>query len=92
MPQTALSAKHCFDIRVQAAPGVNIGSVSLGQRAVVTVTGGTLVGSGIDAEVVPGGGDWILADTKTGWLTLDVRIVAKTKEGVGLYIRYVSSP
>jgi hypothetical protein len=56
MPQTTLTA----------TPGVNVGPVSLGQRAVVAVTGGTLVVSGIDAETVPGEEDWLLEDSQGG--------------------------
>jgi Protein of unknown function (DUF3237) len=92
MPQTSLSVKHCFELRAQLAPAIHIGRTSSGQRAIVHVTGGTVVGSGINATLVPGGGDWLLADPDKGWFTLDVRIAAKTEDGATFYIQYVPQP
>jgi len=57
-------------------------------RYAVPVTYGFLEGSGIKAQLVQGGSDWILMDTTTNVAHLDVRTQARTAEGDVIYIKY----
>ncbi|KAJ9494967.1 hypothetical protein LTR99_001298 [Exophiala xenobiotica] len=57
-------------------------------RIVVPITHGFIKGSGLEAEILPGGGDWILLDTSTGVAHLDVRTQARTSDGHELYVHY----
>ncbi|KAK7890391.1 hypothetical protein LTR67_008277 [Exophiala xenobiotica] len=57
-------------------------------RIVVPITHGFIKGSGLEAEILPGGGDWILLDTSTGVAHLDVRTQARTADGHELYVHY----
>ena len=57
-------------------------------RYAAPVTHGSFEGSGINAQIIQGGSDWLLVDTQTGVATLDVRTQARTLGGDSIYIRY----
>jgi len=63
------------------------------QRIVVPVTSGFIRGTGpaegLEAEILPSSGDWLLLDTSTGTAHLDVRVSARTPAGEGIYIHYL---
>jgi hypothetical protein len=66
-----------------------LGSIRGGpHRYAIPVTHGFLEGSGIKAQLVQGGSDWLLLDTATGVAQLDVRTQARTSEGDSIYIHY----
>lgn len=66
-----------------------LGSVKGGaHRYVVPVTGGFVSGSGLEAEILPGGADWLLLDTTTGTAHLDIRFQARSKDGDMIYGHY----
>jgi hypothetical protein len=68
---------------------LQLGSVRGGtQRVFIPVTGGHIKGPGIDATVLPGGGDWLLLDTASATAHLDVRAQAQTTEGEIIYAHY----
>jgi hypothetical protein len=92
MPETTLNVTHRFHMRVSMAPPIIVGESMAGNRSIVYVTGGTISGPGMEASVIPGGGDWLLTDPKGEWFTLDVRIAAKTNDGANIYLRYVYTP
>lgn len=59
------------------------------ERIIVPIISGFLKGpDGYEAEVLPGGGDWILRDPSTGVAHLDVRTMARTAAGHSTYIHY----
>src|SRR5438046_9962054 len=57
-------------------------------RTIVPVTHGLLEGSGVKAQLVQGGSDWLRIDTTAGVGHLDVRLQAKTEEGEYIHICY----
>jgi hypothetical protein len=57
-------------------------------RYIVPVTHGFLEGSGIKAQLVQGGSDWLLLDPTTGVAHLDIRTQARTEAGDLIYIFY----
>jgi Protein of unknown function (DUF3237) len=57
-------------------------------RYVIPVTHGTLEGSGIKAQLVQGGSDWVLLDPTTGVAHLDIRTQARTADGDLIFIFY----
>lgn len=58
---------------------------------VVPVTGGTLEGPALQAEVIPGtAADWLRVEPD-GTAHMDVRLTARTKEGELLYVRYTGT-
>ncbi|OAA68553.1 Outer membrane protein, beta-barrel [Niveomyces insectorum RCEF 264] len=57
-------------------------------RVIVPIVSGFLNGPNFEAEIVPGGGDWILRDPSTGVAHLDVRTMARTADGHSTYIHY----
>ena len=66
-----------------------LGSIKGGaHRYAAPVTHGFFKGSGIEAQIIQGGSDWLLVDTKTGVATLDVRTQARTVGRDAIYIRY----
>ena len=66
-----------------------LGSVKGGaHRFVVVATGGFIKGSDFEAEILPGGGDWLLLDPVTGTAHLDVRFQARSSSGDMIYGHY----
>ncbi|KAJ5609626.1 hypothetical protein N7528_010193 [Penicillium herquei] len=57
-------------------------------RGVTPITHGYIEGSGLKAEILPGGADYVLIDPETQNCHIDVRTTARTPEGHGLYIHY----
>lgn len=66
-----------------------LGSVKGGaHRIVVPVTGGFIKGPGVEADILPGGGDWLLLDPTTGTAHLDIRFQARSASGDMIYGHY----
>ncbi|PVH75079.1 hypothetical protein DL98DRAFT_593467 [Cadophora sp. DSE1049] len=57
-------------------------------RIMVPMTHGFIKGSGLQAKLTPGGGDWILLDTSLNVAHLDVRTQARTDDGESVYVHY----
>ncbi|KAF5667494.1 sterol regulatory element-binding ECM22 [Fusarium denticulatum] len=57
-------------------------------RIVAFLTHGHIKGSGLEADLLPGGADWILRDPDTNTGHLDVRVQFRSKEGHGIYIHF----
>jgi len=69
---------------------LSLGPIKEGpHRHIVPVTHGTLEGSGLKAQLLHGGGDWLLLDTSTGVAHLDIRAQARSDKGEGIYLHYI---
>ncbi|KAJ9612928.1 hypothetical protein H2200_002869 [Cladophialophora chaetospira] len=90
-PDPAPNLQHVATLRAYISPEVvNVGSRSTEHdRFIAPVIGGffKLTTKDIEAEIIPPGADWPIADSSTGHAYLDVRLRAKTTEGE-LYIQY----
>lgn len=83
LPVPAL--EPAFDVVVRLAAPQDHGVTRAGHRRVVPIVGGAVTGA-LDAEILPGGGDWqtIAAD---GTITIDGRYSARTAEGELVYLQ-----
>lgn len=68
-------------------PAQMLGETPLGNRKIVRVRGGSLIGPRIRAAVLPGGGDWALTRAD-GVLMLDVRLTLQTDDGALILMTY----
>jgi hypothetical protein len=75
------------EVSVDLEPPQNIGATPHGNRQIFYVKGGTFEGPKIKAEVLPGGGDWILF-RPDGAAELDVRATVRTHDGHLIYTYY----
>ncbi|EXJ59432.1 uncharacterized protein A1O5_12057 [Cladophialophora psammophila CBS 110553] len=57
-------------------------------RYIATVTHGTLEGCGLKAQLLHGGGDWLLLDHSSGVAHLDIRAQARSEGGECFYLHY----
>jgi hypothetical protein len=75
---TQLPVEHVVDMSVELEP-VQIVTTPVGNRMVFIAKGGRLEGPRISGEVLPGGGDWLLAGSD-GIGRVDVRATIKTDD------------
>lgn len=68
-------------------PALALGDTPAGNRKIVPVTGGSLVGPRINGVILPGGGDWALTRAD-GALLLDVRLTIRTADGALIHCTY----
>jgi len=73
-------------IVVMEDPAVSLDSPH-GNRKIVKITGGSLIGPRLRAEVLPGGGDWALF-RGDGVLSIDVRLTLRSHDGAMIYMTY----
>lgn len=63
------------------------GPACFGTRMILTVKEGTVRGERISGKLLPGGGDWLLADGQ-GYGHVDVRAQLETDDGALIYVQY----
>ena len=66
---TALPVEHLFDMHVNLQPAQPI-ATPVGARMTFITTGGIIDGPKLHGELLPGGGDWLLAGSRRrrdGW-------------------------
>ncbi|KAK5144699.1 hypothetical protein LTR04_001494 [Oleoguttula sp. CCFEE 6159] len=83
--------EHAFTMRgyISKENSMDLGAMKQGPtRIIVPISHGFVRGSGLEATIAPGGGDWILFDSTTNYFHLDVRTQARTKDGDSVYIHY----
>jgi hypothetical protein len=77
---TALPAEHLFDMHVNLQPAQPI-ATPVGARMTFITTGGVIDGPKLQGEILPGGGDWLLAGSD-GVGRVDVRATIRSHDGV----------
>ena len=77
---TELPVSFLGEVRVAFGAGVLAYETPTGMRIDAVATGGTVRGPRLDAEVLPGGGDW-LALGPDGIARMDVRATLRTTDG-----------
>ncbi|KAF5545948.1 sterol regulatory element-binding ECM22 [Fusarium mexicanum] len=85
------SLEHVFTMRMYTSPDKALvipEAKGNNHRIVAFLTHGHIKGSGLEAELLPGGADWILRDPDTNTGHLDVRVQFLSKEGHGIYIHF----
>jgi Protein of unknown function (DUF3237) len=74
-----LPAEHLFDMHVDLQPAQLI-STAVGTRLTFIAQGGVIDGPGLQGEILPGGGDWLLVGTdQVG--RIDVRATLRSHDG-----------
>lgn len=79
-PERPLVYEWLFDVSVELEPSLVIGPTGAGQREIFPIRGGSIKGPHLQAEILPGGGDWALR-REDGSLLLDIRSTARTGDG-----------
>ncbi|EXL42646.1 hypothetical protein FOCG_15097 [Fusarium oxysporum f. sp. radicis-lycopersici 26381] len=85
------SLEHVFTMRMYTSPDKALvipEAKGNSHRIIAFLTHGHIKGSGLEAELLPGGADWILRDPDTNTGHLDVRVQFRSKEGHGIYIHF----
>ncbi|MEG8275287.1 DUF3237 domain-containing protein [Streptomyces sp. AHA2] len=75
-----------FIISVQVGKVADVGAGPAGLRRFVEAAAGTIRGEGLDAALLPGGGDWLVA-APDGYARADIRYTAVTADGANLYVQ-----
>lgn len=89
-PALAQDPKPTVDIRTEYLMTIEakLGSrVSVGQRVIVNVTGGTVHGPRLKGEILTPAGDWVIP-MPDGSNRLDVRFTIKTDDGEFVFVEY----
>jgi hypothetical protein len=77
--------EHLLQLRVDLAAPLLLAGAPLGTRRILYATGGTFCGPGLEGEVLPGGGDWVL-DRRDGIAELDIRFLLRTGDQQLIYL------
>jgi hypothetical protein len=83
-----LESRPLFTLRLDLHPGQMVGATPLGERRIVPLSGGELVGDRIHGRVLPfAGADWLL-QRRDGALQQDVRLTLETDDGALILMSY----
>ena len=82
----ALRSEFLLDLTIDARPPDMVGFPG-GERAIVTVAGGSFQGPRLKGTIAPGGGDWIV-QRPDGSRLLDVRLVMTTDDGKKIFVSW----
>jgi len=85
-PLSSVKTRHLFTMKLEVPAVVPVGQTPNGVRRVGIVSGGSVVGDRVNGKVVTGN-DWQIL-RPDGSLTLDVRLVLETDEGVPVTMTY----
>lgn len=83
-----VQSEFLFEINITVAAPRKLGTTPLGERIIVTVTGGTFEGPNLKGTIVENSGaDWLLK-RPDGILQIDVRITLQTADDALIYMSY----
>lgn len=82
---------YLMQVTVTLAPALLVGTMAVGTRRIINITGGhftgqTLTGEPLTGEVLPGGADWQLV-RPDGVALLDARYTLQTVDGALIYVQ-----
>ncbi|MEP7322533.1 MAG: DUF3237 domain-containing protein [Saprospiraceae bacterium] len=82
---TAPGLEYICELKIKLDPAIVVGQTPKGLRRIIPITGGTVNGPQIKAEILPGGADWqyIRPD---GTVELEAHYQIKTSDSVIIYI------
>jgi hypothetical protein len=79
--------EHLMDFKARLySPVVSVGNIPSGTRLIYSAADGTFEGPELKGRVLPGGGDWPLADAD-GAMRLDIRVTLETDDGAFIYMQ-----
>ena len=72
-------------VNVELGEPLELGSVLTGQRRIIPITGGSITGPLLNAEILDGGADWQMVSAD-GTAIIDTRYSARTADGSLVYL------
>ncbi|MDA0225841.1 MAG: DUF3237 domain-containing protein [Proteobacteria bacterium] len=75
-----------FRVEVTLAAAQELGAAPLGQRRIIPITGGRVIGQRLSGRVLPGGADWQIV-RGDGVAELDARYTLETHDGALVYVQ-----
>jgi len=75
-----------FRVEVTLAAAQELGPAPLGQRRIIPITGGRVIGERLSGRVLPGGADWQIV-RNDGVAELDARYTLETDDGALVYVQ-----
>ena len=72
-------------VNVELGEPLELGSVLTGQRRIIPITGGSITGPLLNAEILDGGADWQMVSAD-GTAIIDTRYCARTLDGSLIYL------
>lgn len=84
-PVPVLHCEFLMQVSAQLDEPLVLADAPLGTRRILTVKGGTFSGPGLDGQVLPGGGDWVLM-RRDGVAELDIRFTLRTDDAQLIYV------
>ena len=84
-PQHVPELEFVAHVNVELGEPLELGSVLTGQRRVIPITGGSISGPLLDAEILDGGADWQIVSAD-GTAVIDTRYSARTADGSLIYL------
>jgi hypothetical protein len=85
-PLSSVRTRHLFTMKLEVSAVVPVGQTPNGLRRVGIVSGGSIVGDRVNGKVITGN-DWQVL-RPDGSLTLDVRLVLETDQGLSMTMAY----
>ncbi len=79
---------YCFSIEARIAAPVSAGKGVLGERLHIAITGGTVSGSCLNGNILPGGSDWPVIGPD-GNSRIEAHYTILTDDGVPIYVHNV---
>lgn len=83
-----MTLEYEFTYHATLKAPVTIGAGPYGTRVFYEITGGRAAGARLQANVLGGGGDWLLIGPD-GWGRIDVRAQFLTDDGAAIYATYL---
>jgi hypothetical protein len=82
-----MQLREAFILTIAIAPPTNIGSGPWGPRSFVGARSGTIRGTQLNGQILPGhGGDW-LTQSADGFAHPDIRHILRTDDDATVYVR-----
>lgn len=82
-----MKLEHLLDLKGRLLdPYHDAGAGPFGTRYIYTAADGTFTGPRLNGRILPGGGDWPLADAN-GTMRLDIRVTLETDDGALIYLQ-----
>lgn len=82
-----MKLEHLMDFKGRLLdPYLDAGTGPYGTRYLYTAADGEFAGPRLKGRVLPGGGDWPLADDN-GTMRLDIRVTLETEDGALIYLQ-----
>lgn len=84
-PQHVPQLEFVANVNVELGAPMELGQIPVGQRRIIPIIGGSILGPVLNAEILDGGADWQVV-TGDGTALIDTRYSARTDDGSLIYL------